>query len=92
MPAPSRDSQHALAAWVVLVALTALSWIFVDHGYTGFGVKAGASLVLAVAFIKVFIVGLIFMEHRRAAPALRIAYASWCAVTGTAVIGLYLAQ
>ncbi|MGW6456622.1 cytochrome C oxidase subunit IV family protein [Streptomyces sp. NPDC055078] len=77
-PAPARKPSHAIAAWAVLMTLTAVTWAFADHHYAGVGIKAGTAAVLILAYAKVYVVGHTFMEHRHSAPPLRIAFALWC--------------
>lgn len=78
----------ALLAWVVLVAATLVSWWLGD----GHGDPRPASVgVIAVAFLKVYVVGRYFMELRAAPPQLHLAFAAWCVIVPAILIGLYLA-
>jgi hypothetical protein len=47
-------------------------------------------IVLIVAFVRVRIVGLYFMEIRRAPLALRVSFDAWCVVVCAGVVGIYL--
>lgn len=67
-----------VAAWAVLVALTLLSFWFRDHGV---GPAAAVLVILALTFVKVYMVGHSFMEVRRAPRILRLVFATWCAGT-----------
>lgn len=74
-------------AWLALVVATALSTLFGD----GLGpAKLAAVGVIAVAFFKVHVVGLYFMELRGAAPVLLRCFTAWTVVVPTALIGIYL--
>ena len=65
---------RAGASWLVLIAATLVSWVVgADHG-TG---SMAAVVVLAIAAIKVRLVGLDFMELRHAPIPLRAAFESY---------------
>jgi len=75
--------------WLVLVAATLASWsLGSGHGLSR-GATAGVA-VLVVAFVKVRLVGLYFMELRSAPIPLRLAFEAWVLVVGGVLIGLYL--
>jgi hypothetical protein len=87
-----RDNSYIIGTWAVLMALTTLSWWFgSDHGLTAISVKAGMSGVLVITFVKVLMVGHVFMEQRHAALALRVVFAGWCVVVCGALLAFYLA-
>ena len=70
------------AVWAVLVGATLASWLLGGgHG----------AVVMAVAFLKVRLVGLSFMELRTAPVPLRALFEGWVVVTGGVLIALYLA-
>lgn len=78
---------RAGASWLFLVAATLLSWVVgADHG-TG---SAVAVLVLAIAAIKVRLVGLDFMELRHAPIPLRAAFEVYCVGIWALLSALYL--
>jgi len=66
--------------WLVLVTATLVSW----------SLRAIGLAVLAVAFVKVRLVGLYFMELRTAPVPLRLAFEAWVVVVGAVLAGLYL--
>lgn len=68
------------AVWAVLVAATLASW----------SLGGGNAVVVAVAFVKVRLVGLYFMELRTAPLPLRGLFEGWVLVTGAVLIGLCL--
>ncbi|MCK9504101.1 MAG: cytochrome C oxidase subunit IV family protein [Porticoccaceae bacterium] len=73
--------------WLLLVALTTMSWEVGDGGASaGIGTSLVTPLLLLVAFFKVRLVGLHFMELKTAPLPLRILFESWVA----AVCGLLL--
>ena len=74
-------------SWLLLVAATVLSWaVGAEHG-TG---SVVAIVVLAIAAIKVRLVGLDFMELRHAPMPLRVAFEAYCLVIWAVLSGLYL--
>jgi heme/copper-type cytochrome/quinol oxidase subunit 4 len=77
------------AVWVVLVAATLLSfWLGTDHGLSS--ATARAVVILVVAFVKIRLVGLHFMELRAAPLALRALFEGYCVVVCLGLIGFYL--
>lgn len=80
-------ARRVVATWAMLTAATTVSWYLGDgHGAVAFASVA----VLAVAFVKVYLVGREFMELRTAPTALHALFAGWCAVVCTGLVGLYL--
>ena len=74
-------------AWVTLVIATCISWwLGVGHGPQTFAAVA----VIAVAFLKVYLVGAHFMDLRAAPALLRTAFNAWILLTSGALIGIYL--
>jgi len=74
-------------SWLLLVAATIVSWaVGAEHG-TGAVV---AVVVLAIAAIKVRLVGLDFMELRHAPLPLRVMFEAYCLVMWSVLSGLYL--
>jgi hypothetical protein len=73
--------------WLLLTALTALSWWL---GY-GLGVgKVATIAVLILAFFKVNVVGAYFMELRFAPLALKLVFNGWTLFVCAVLIGIYL--
>ncbi|MDZ7887418.1 MAG: cytochrome C oxidase subunit IV family protein [Mycobacterium sp.] len=78
---------RAGASWLFLVSATVLSWVVgAEHG-TG---SLVAVLVLAIAAIKVRLVGLDFMELRHAPIPLRAAFEAYCIGMWALLSALYL--
>ncbi|KAA0108085.1 cytochrome C oxidase subunit IV family protein [Mycolicibacterium sp. P1-5] len=78
---------RAGASWLILVAATLASFALgADHG-TG---SLVAVAVLAIAAIKVRLVGLDFMELRHAPVPLRAAFEVYCVGLWALLSGLYL--
>jgi hypothetical protein len=75
------------AVWAVLVGVTSLSWALGSET----GSRTASVVVLALACVKVRLVGRHFMEVADAHIALRILLDAYVAVLGTAMAGLYLA-
>ena len=78
---------RAGVSWLILVAATLASFALgADHG-TG---SLVAVAVLAIAAIKVRLVGLDFMELRHAPIPLRAAFEVYCVALWALLSGLYL--
>ena len=74
-------------SWLILVAATLVSWLVgAEHG-TG---SLVAVVVLAIAAVKIRLVGLDFMELRHAPTALRVAFESYCVALWAVLAGLYV--
>jgi hypothetical protein len=74
-------------SWLLLVAATVVSLaVGAEHG-TGSMV---AIVVLAIAAIKVRLVGLDFMELRHAPTPLRVIFEAYCFAIWAVLSGLYL--
>lgn len=83
------DKKLALVVWAALVAATLIS-LALGEDWIGHGDFA-AALVIAIAFVKVRLVGMHFMELRHAPLPLRIAFQAYCGVASIVLIVLYLA-
>jgi hypothetical protein len=78
---------RALVSWLILIAATSVSFaVGVEHG-TGSSVVVA---VLAIAALKMRLVGLDFMELRHAPMPLRAAFEAYCLVIWAVLSGLYL--
>ena len=82
----------ATLVWVVLMLATGLSWWLGTH--QGSGVASGSGratiVLMVVAFFKVRLVILHFMEVRGAPLPLRLLCEGWVIITCSAILGLYL--
>jgi hypothetical protein len=68
-----------------------VSWLLgAHHGRNPGAANAGTALALAIAFVKVHVVGAEFMELRHAPRALALLFDGWLVVVGATLIGLYL--
>ena len=88
---PSLLRRKITFVWLVLILATTLSWQL-GHGF-GFGDRytyATVAIVI-IAFVKVRLVFLEFMELRHAPLPLRLAFESWAVVAGSAIIACYWA-
>jgi hypothetical protein len=72
--------QSVSAVWILLVALTVISWTLGSSHDVAFGHTGASVLILVVAVVKVRFVGLFFMELRNAPWPLRIAFEVYCVV------------
>ena len=75
--------------WLLLVFATSGSWILGAESRGQFSTGTGTALML-VAFIKVRLVGLHFMELRSAPLALRTLFEAYVVVVATVVIVMYV--
>ncbi len=74
-------------SWLVLIGATLVSFALgADHG-TG---SLMAVVVLAIAALKIRLVGLDFMELRNAPVVLRIAFEGYCVALWALLSGLYV--
>lgn len=74
-------------SWLLLVAATVLSWAIGAEHATG---SLVAVVVLAIAALKVRLVGLDFMELRHAPVLLRAVFEFYCFAVWAVLCGLYL--
>jgi hypothetical protein len=74
-----------LAVWLLLVAATLLSWE--TRGASDRRLATSAALLIAL--MKARLIGLEFMELRRAPLALRLAFELWVLVVCAGLLGLY---
>lgn len=83
------DGSSITGWWLLLIGATVLSWQF-GHGWD-FGGDAhyGTAAVIVIAFLKVRVVFLEFMELRHAPLPLRLAFELWALVVGGTIIALY---
>jgi caa(3)-type oxidase subunit IV len=75
--------------WLALIVLTLISWRVGTDG--GFSAKLAAVIVLIVAFFKVRLVGLYFMELREAPIQLRMILEGYCLVVCATLVIMFLA-
>jgi|ERR1700739_3066762 hypothetical protein len=73
--------------WLLLMALTLLSW-WLGYGH-GLGKLATIS-ALILAFFKVSVVGAYYMELRFAPLALKLIFNGWVVFVCAVLIGIYL--
>ncbi|WP_099023175.1 cytochrome C oxidase subunit IV family protein [Mycolicibacterium palauense] len=90
-PAPARAARATTVAWVVLSAITILSW-WLAPGHAG---AAGPSVpitvaVVLLALVKGRMVIRYFMEVRTAPRWLKLATDGWLVVLWGAVLAIYL--
>jgi hypothetical protein len=78
------------AVWAFLVLATLTSWVLGEDRLIHTQ-DVVAVAVIAIAFIKVRLVGIHFMELREAPALLRYAFEAYVAVAATVLIVLYLA-
>ncbi len=78
--------RRVAVVWLVLVAATFCSWEWVR---TSGDYRFASTAVLLIAFVKVRLIGLEFMELRAAPLALRLIFEIWTVVACTGLIFLY---
>ena len=75
--------------WVILLAATGVSW-GVGAAFGGSGIRWAGAAIIAVAFVKVRLVILEFMEVRRAPWAMRLAGEVWILSLCATLVTLFL--
>jgi caa(3)-type oxidase subunit IV len=79
----------ATAAWIVLILATIVSWTLgTTHGFNNY--TLASVVILIIAFIKVRLVGLYFMELREAPTVLRGLFEAYCIIVCAVVVGAFL--
>ncbi|MEU7318399.1 cytochrome C oxidase subunit IV family protein [Streptomyces sp. NPDC007083] len=89
-PAHPTRRRPVLLAWAALMALTALSWSLAGSTHGGFDVEASTVLIVVLTFVKVLVVGYVFMELHRSVRRLRTVFTCWCATVCAMIVALYL--
>ncbi|MCW3013489.1 MAG: hypothetical protein JWO02_581 [Solirubrobacterales bacterium] len=85
---PAIPGSRILLVWGVLVGATCVSWFLgADHGIDNHALVTAA--VLAVAFVKLRLVGMHFMELDRARQPLRGLFEGYVIVVLGALLVLY---
>ncbi len=80
---------RATAVWIVLILATIASWTLgSDHGLSDH--TLASVVILLIAFIKVRLVGLYFMELRDAPSVLRGLFEAYCVVVCTLLVSVFL--
>lgn len=77
-----------LAVWLLLVGATAAAYLTqleAAHGYP----RAAGSVILLLAFAKVWLIGMRYMELKYAPLALRLVYQGWVIAMGGTLIILF---
>lgn len=80
----------ATLVWAVLMLATGLSWWLGTQQGSGAATGSATIVMMLVAFFKVRLVIMYFMEVRDAPLSLRLACEGWVIVTCGAVLGFYL--
>jgi hypothetical protein len=85
------DHSNERLVWLSLVLLTMLSWwLSKDPSDSAtFDVKAGTTAIMLVGFFKARLVGMHFMELRRAPWILRGAFESWIVLVCGVILFVY---
>lgn len=84
-----RTAKRSVVVWAALVVATLISWsVGIDHGID---YRISTVLVLLVTLVKVYLVGMNFMELREAPSWLRASFNATCAGICTALAAIYLA-
>jgi caa(3)-type oxidase subunit IV len=75
-----------IPVFIVLMIATVVSW-WVGEGSA---LEHTALIVISIAFVKCFLIGLYFMEIIHAPDFLRLALVAWCGAGLVGVNGIYL--
>ncbi|MFE3000820.1 cytochrome C oxidase subunit IV family protein [Nocardia sp. NPDC059246] len=83
--------QRASLVWAILMLATTLSWMMGSHHEILVGSARAATVgVLVIAFFKVYLVGMNFMELRHAPRVLVFLFNGWVVSVCAVVNGIYL--
>ena len=77
---------RATVVWVALIVATLVSWTVGTDGAVG--ARFATTVVLLVAFTKVRLIGLHFMELRESALELRVLFETYCVVVCSVLLVL----
>jgi Prokaryotic Cytochrome C oxidase subunit IV len=83
---PSFVTRRFTAVWFVLMLATALSW---ESTRDAESARWGGTAVLIIAFIKVRLIGLEFMELRLAPSTLRRLFEGWVIAACASLLFIY---
>lgn len=77
--------------WLSLVTLTMASWWLgeADSGNSSYDLATVTTAIMVLGFFKVRLVGLHFMELRRAPWPLRLAFEAWVVIACAAILVVY---
>lgn len=79
----------ATAVWALLITATAVSWALgTQHGMANH--QLASVIILLIAFIKVRLVGMYFMELREAPNVLRGLFEAYCVVVCSMLLGVFI--
>jgi caa(3)-type oxidase subunit IV len=79
----------ATAVWVILITATGVSWALgTQHGMHDH--RLASVIILLIAFIKVRLVGMYFMELRDAPNVLRGLFEAYCFVVCMLLLGVFI--
>ncbi len=75
--------------WIALVIATLVAWwVGTDHGLDD--PTAAAALLLGVAVVKIYLIGMEFMELRHADVRLRRGFQGYCALVLVGLVGMLI--
>ncbi|MFT4054122.1 MAG: cytochrome C oxidase subunit IV family protein [Novosphingobium sp.] len=77
-----------VAVWLLLVGATLLSYLAQLEAMRG-NARLVGSAILVIAFAKVWLIGMRFMELDDAVPMLRLCYTAWVVVMAGALVTLF---
>ena len=78
-----------VVVWLVLVAITMLSWVLGAEHILG-SAKNLTALLVVIAFVKVWLIGRYFIDLRSAVVPLRLLFDGWVLVVGATLTVTYL--
>ena len=85
--AGSSHTRNLILVWAFLVILTLFSWWFRDNSL---GQDLAVAVIIAISFVKVFLVGFSFMELQFAPAWLRKSFDGWCIASAIVLIAMVL--
>lgn len=85
--AGSAHTRNLVFVWAFLVLLTLVSWWFRENSLSA---ELAVAVIIAISFVKVFLVGFSFMELQFAPQWLRFSFDGWCVTSTIILIGMAL--
>jgi|PersoiStandDraft_1058852.scaffolds.fasta_scaffold49328_2 apolipoprotein N-acyltransferase len=86
----SHSQRQVTIVWIGLMLATCSTWwIGTHHPFASSAQYLASAIAIAIAFLKVYYVGMDFMELRKAPRPLRYFFIGWLLLIGSAAIGLY---
>lgn len=82
--------RRTVIVWVLLVSATCITyWLGTNHPLANISVRLATTTAILLAFLKVWFVGMYFMEVRDSPLTLKIAFGVWITMIGGGLVVLH---